>query len=103
MAQADLRPPIRGPAAPLSVVVAHSTTLGARAASSGGSFAGGGLPCYTVAMTLIPADPFARGRAAFRLGIPRDAAPYPWGAECNRWKKGWDAGFDSAYPGRRYN
>jgi hypothetical protein len=54
-------------------------------------------------MSFIPVDPFARGRAAFQLGIPRNAVPYPRGAECDRWKKGWDAGFDQAYPGRRYN
>lgn len=58
---------------------------------------------YGVAMTSIPADPFARGRAAFTLGIPREAVPYPRGAECDRWKKGWDAGYDRMFPGRRYS
>ena len=54
-------------------------------------------------MTSIPSDPFLRGRAAFTLGIPREAVPYPRGAEYERGKKGWDAGYDRAYPGKRYS
>jgi hypothetical protein len=52
-------------------------------------------------MSAVPTDPFDRGRAAFRLGIPRDADPYPKGVESNQWKKGWDDGYYAAYPGER--
>lgn len=71
------------------------------AAPKGVVFAG--AEDYNIGVSLIPADPFARGRAAFTLGIPRDAVPYLRGPECDRWKKGWDAGYDHSYPGKRYS
>jgi hypothetical protein len=52
-------------------------------------------------MSFTPIDPYARGRAAFRVGIPRDAVPYPSGAESDQWKKGWDFGYGGAYPNER--
>jgi hypothetical protein len=52
-------------------------------------------------VTGIPADPFERGRAAFRLGVPRESIPYPKGAEGDRWNEGWDAGHDATHPRRR--
>ncbi len=53
-------------------------------------------------MTIVPTDPFTRGQSAYRVGMPRDAAPYgPDTLEFGHWVEGWDDEYYFAHPSER--